>query len=344
MVRVRNCWRATYSAHPAASLWFLSELFLATRNPEYLHGAEKIAAYLENEILPEARWIDQEQYFSCGAKPLSFTRDIVQNQIARGNLSVIWACEGFAALYEASGVEQYLLDGELCIDYLSFTQCSWDPHYIYTAFPFGGFGVDNSDVTSFLDARQAETVRAFIWYGKQLGRQDLLERGVAAARSSVVLINHPKHQTNNIYKYVNIYPYGLGPENIDHEGYPQSAMRTHPGWGEGSGVYTGLAEARRNLGGIYINTRKEIAVGVDGLKINKITFEKESVSINVESWLSGDYLSDPWSKPYHTSLFIEGSPKSIFLNDEEIPVTGGIIDLEILPGSYIRSIHTKQKI
>ena len=90
--------------------------------------------------------------------------------------------------------------------------------------------------------------------------------------------------------------------------------------------------------------QKEIAVGVDGLKINKITFEKESVSINVESWLSGDYLSDPWLKPYHTSLFIEGSPKSIFLNDEEIPVTDGIIDLEILPGSYIRSIHTKQKI
>ena len=51
----------------------------------------------------------------------------------------------------------------------------------------------------------------------------------------------------------------------------------------------------------------------------------------------------PGDKPYHTSLFLEGSPKSIFLNDEEIIVTGGIIDLEILPGSYIRSIHTKQK-
>ena len=333
-----------YSAHPAASLWFLSNLYLATSNSDYLEGAKKIASYLEKEILPEAKWIDQEQYFSCGAKPLAFTRDRVQNQIARGNLTVIWASEGFSALFEATGSDRYLRDGELCIDYLSFTQCSWDPHYIYTAFPFGGFGVDNSDVTSYLDARQAETVKPYIWYGKQLGRQDLLERGVAAARSSIVLINHPKHQVNNIYKHINIYPYGLGPENIDHEGYPQSAMRTHPGWGEGSGIYTGLAEAKRNLGGLYINTGKQISVGVDGLRINKIEYEEGSVKIEVESWLSEKHLSDPWDKPYYTSLLIDGDPEWIYLNDEKIKIEEKIIELEVFPGKYIRTNNTKPKL
>ncbi len=327
-----------YSAHPAASLWFLSNLYRVTSKPGYLEGAKKIAAYLEREILPEAKWVDQEQYFSCGAKPLSFTRDRVQNQIARGNLSVIWASEGFSALFEATRSARYLRDGQLCIDYLAFTQCSWNPHYIYTAFPFGGFGVDNSDATSFLDARQAETVKPFLWYGKQLGRQDLLERGVAAARSSIVLINHPKHQTNNIYKYVNLYPYGLGPENIDHEGYPQSPMRTHPGWGEGSGVYTGLAEAMRNLGGLYLNTDKQISVGVDGLRINKIEYKGNSVVLDVESWLSGKYLSDPWRKPYFTSLYIDGDPEWIYLNGEKIKVREKRIELEILPGNYIRKV------
>ena len=87
-----------------------------------------------------------------------------------------------------------------------------------------------------LDARQAEMVKPFIWYGKTLGRQDLLERGIAAAKSSVVLMNLPGHKENNIYRHTNIYPYGIGPENIDHEAHPQSAMRTHPSWGEGSGV------------------------------------------------------------------------------------------------------------
>jgi hypothetical protein len=329
-----------YSGHPSASLWFLANMYHATANADYLAGAKKIAAYLEKEVLPEARWIDQEQYFSCGAKPLSFTRDIVQNQVARGNLTVIWACEGFASLYEATGSEQYLRDGALCIDYLSFTQCSWNPHYVYTAIPFGGFGVDNSDVTSFLDARQAETVRPFIWYGKALGRQDLLERGVAAARSSIVLINHPKHQSNDIYKYVNIYPYGLGPENIDHEGYPQSAMRTHPSWGEGSGVYTGLAEARRNLGGLYVNTDKRLATGVDGLKINAVSYEDDHVVIEAESWLTEKHLSDPWNTAYHTTLVVEGSPDYILLNDEKIIFDQEIIPLEVFPGKYIRRLKT----
>ena len=128
------------------------------------------------------KWIDMEQYLSCGFKPLSFTRDRLQNQIARGNLCVIWAAEGFASLAEATGSDRYVKDGLRAVDYLVFTQCSWNPHYIYTAIPFGGFGVDNSDVTSFLDARQAETVKPLIWYAKKSGRQDLLERAVAAAR------------------------------------------------------------------------------------------------------------------------------------------------------------------
>lgn len=118
--------------------------------------------------------------------------------------------EGFAALYRASHNERFLKSGEQCIDYLTFTQCCWEPHFIYTAFPFGGFGVDNSDNAAMLDGRQAETVKPFIWYGKTLGRQDLLERGIAAARSSVVLINLPRHKSNNIYRHTNIYPYGLG--------------------------------------------------------------------------------------------------------------------------------------
>jgi hypothetical protein len=299
------------SAQPAAGMWFLAELSSATGDQKYLDASEKIAAYLVRDILPRQKWVDLEQYFSCGAKPLSFTGDEEQGQLARGNLSVGWAAKGFAALYRASGKEIYLKTGEKCIDYLTFTQCSWDPHYIYTAYPFGGFTVDNADHATYLDARQAEYAEPFIWYGKRLGRQDLLERGVAAARSSVVLINHPLHKSNGIYEYTNIYPFGLGPENIDHEGHPQSAMRTHAGWGEGSGVFTGLSDAYRELGGAYINTDNNLVVGVDGVTINGFSLSGKTLTIGMTSML--DILKEPWNKPYGFVLKIDGlDPDGIY--------------------------------
>jgi len=295
-----------YSAQPAASMWFLAAYYNATRQDQYRDGAKKIAAFLEKEILPEAKWVDMEQYYSCGKKPLEFERDIWQHQVVRGNLANIWACEGFAALFQASGEKKYLKMGEQAVDYVSFSQCVWEPHFIYTAFPFGGFTADNSDNATMLDARQAEMVKPFIWYGKTLGRQDLLERGIAAAKSSSVLMNLPSHKENNIYRHTNIYPYGLGPENIDHEAHPQSAMRTHPGWGEGSGVFTGLAEAYRELNGGYIDFKKGMHVGVNGLVIKEAKLNGTDIVLKIVDQLSE--LRTPWKSIYTTNLEITGLP------------------------------------
>ena len=293
-----------HSAQPSSSMWFLAELYNATRDTKYLDGAQKIGKYIEAEILPEQKWVDMEQFFSCGNRPFEFERDQWQNQVARGNLALFWAIEGYAALYRATQDTNVLKLGEQCVDYVTFTQTCWEPHFIYTAFPFGGFTVDNADNATFLDARQAEMVRPFIWYGKKLGRQDLLERGVAAARSSVVLINHPRHKENNIYRHTNIYSFGLGPENIDHEAHPQSAMRTHPSWGEGSGVFTGLAEALRGLNGAYINLEKGIHVGVDGVLIEDVKLEGNEFRISIKSMLHQMKMS--WDKPFDVAITIEG--------------------------------------
>lgn len=293
-----------YSAQPAASMWFLASMYNVTKELQYRIAAEKIASFLEKEIMPEQKWIDMEQYYSCGAKPLAFDRDIWQNQVARGNLTTIWASEGFAHLYIATENKKYLQQGEACIDYLCFSQCSWNPHYIYTAFSFGGFTADNSDNATYLDARQAEAVKPFIWYGKILGRQDLLERGVAAARASTVLLNLPQHKANGIYEHTNIYPYGLGPENIDHEGHPQSAMRTSPSWGEGSGIFTGLAEAYRELNGGYIDFEKGIKVGVNGIVISEAMVKGDTVFLDIKSTLSGLKMS--WPQTYNLQLQLKG--------------------------------------
>ncbi len=306
------------SAQDATTMQFLAELSRLTKQPRYLEAARRIGDRLIREVLPRQLWTDLEQYYSCGAKPLTFTGDTEQGQPARGNLSTYWAADGFAALHRATQDTRYLDAGERCVDYLTFSQCCWEPHFIYTAFPFGGITADNADTTNFLDARQCEVVAPLAWYGRTLGRQDLLERAVAAARSSVVLINHPHHQgANNIYRHTNLYPVGLGPENIDHEGHPQSAMRTHPSWGEASGVFTGLAEALAQLGGAYVDVERKLAVGVDGLRIDSAALDGQSLRLAVVASLAK--LPQPWDQAYQTELRVMGlqpGKYQLLINDE----------------------------
>lgn len=309
----------------------------ASRDAKYLAGAKRIAGFLEREILPTARWIDAEQYLSCGAKPFSMVRDEWQGQWFRGNLSVIWAAEGFAALHRADPAARWLTAGERCVDYLSFTQCVWRPHFIYTANPFGGFGVDNGDSAPMLDQRQAETVRPFIYFGKALGRQDLLERAVAAARSGCGLIVHPRHTANGIFPHPMFYPVGVGPENIDHEAHPQCPMRTHPCWGEGSTVFTGLAEARRELGGLYIDAARKIAVGVDRVRVVRAEFADSVLRLELENWHAAPHLKQPWESPFTVPALGGPAATKLTLRGETraFPASGRL-QLQVQPDGTVR--------
>ena len=309
MKPIQDLW---HSAQPAAMMWFLAEMASVTGEKRYRQGAEKIADYLINEILPEAKWVDLEVYYSCGRNELEFLLDPIQNLPIRGNLSIHWASKGFQVLYQITKDPSHLKAGEIATDYLAQSQGSWNPHYIYTANPFGGCTVDNVDTATWLDARQCELVQPFIWYGLELGRQDLVERGIAAARASTVLINHPRHIENGIYPHVNIYGFGLGPENINHEGHNQSAMRTHPSWGECSGIFTGLADAARFAGGGIIDLKSGIAVGVDGINLS---LEKKAKAFHITATGRLAKLKNAWEKPYDIELRIRGHKEQpIYMN------------------------------
>ena len=305
------------SAQPAASMWFLAEIYSVTKEPKYLEAARRIAGYLRKEILPAQKWIDLEPYYSCGRNPTAYLSDTEQGLPIRGNLSTIWAAKGFAALYRATGEKIHLEAGGQVVDYLCFSQACWAPHYIYTAFPFGGCTVDNIDTATWLDARQCELVEPFIWYGRTLGRQDLIERGVAAAKASTVLINHPRHKKNNIYRHTNLYGFGLGPENINHEGHNQSAMRTHPSWGECSGIFTGLADATRMLGSCHIDVRSNLAVGVDGVYVGFYQLDGRTLRLDLVNQLAA--LADPYDAPYEVELSVAG----LAAGDYELILNGG---------------------
>jgi hypothetical protein len=315
-----------YSAQPAAMMWFLAEMAGVTGEARYRVGAERIGSYLMKEIIPQQRWIDLEVYYSCGRNPLSYKVDSLQGLPIRGNLSTHWAAKGFQALYKVTSDKAHLEAGAKTVDYLSFSQGSWNPHYIYTANPFGGCTVDNIDTANWLDARQCELVQPFIWYGLELGRQDLVERGIAAARSSTVLINHPRHIENGIYPHVNLYGFGLGPENINHEGHNQSAMRTHPSWGECSGIFTGLADAARFTEGGIISLRHGIAVGSDAINLS---LEQRDDAIHVTATGRLFKLKQPWEKPYEIELKIHGK------NDRPLFLNGVRVNIEERVGTHI---------
>ena len=61
----------------------------------------------------------------------------------------------------------------------------------------------------------------------------------------------------------------------------------------------------------------------------------------LESWLSEDHLQDPWGQSYQTTLYIDGNPEYILLNDVKIRVDQKIIPLEVFPGKYLRRLKTK---
>jgi hypothetical protein len=284
-----------------ASLWFLCELYAATKDKRYLDGAEKVAGYLIEEVIPRQRWRDFESFFSCGLKPLNW-EDKTQNQDPRGQTPMIWAPGGLGELFRLTGNHRYLEAGEQVIDYVSLYQTVWDPHFVYTAYAFGGFDTDNGDA-AWLNCHTGWSVGTLAFYGKELGRRDLLERAVAAARASVTVINHPRHISNNIYRFPN-YPLGLGGENINHEGSEQSCGRSSPGSGEGTGVFAGLSDALQELGGVYVDFGKKVAVGVDGVYVRSYRLDGQTVRLDLVNQLAA--LPDPYSKPFEIDLRIVG--------------------------------------
>ena len=291
-------WNADGGAHA----WVLAELYRATGDAEYLAFAERIAQFVMEEVLPGQRWVDFEALYSCAVKEETF-HDARTGQPPRNAMSMSWALQGFVSLYEATGEERYLEAAESVADYASFLQTVWAPHYVITAYPFGGFSSQIGDA-EWLDQRDHRFAGIYVRLGLLAGRQDLLERGVAAARSSLALITHPRHVSNGIYN-VPTFPFGLGPENIDHEGFPQTPLRSGPSWAEVGGLVA-AADVLRELGSVYVNVEQDLAVGVDGVYVEGFSRSGRTLSIHIDRQLAE--LPVPFAEPYMAELRVEGLP------------------------------------
>ncbi|MBM4020951.1 MAG: hypothetical protein FJ284_01675 [Planctomycetes bacterium] len=303
-------WNADGGAHA----WVLAELHLATGEPRYLEAARRAAAFLETEVLPRQRWADFEAFYSCAIKPETF-HDARTGQGPCNTMSISWALQGFLALHEATGARHYLDAAEATADFASLFQAVWAPHFVITAHPFGGITSQLGDA-DWLDQRAHRFAEPLVRIGLLTGRQDLVERGVAAARSSLTLVNHPRHRANGIYVHTD-FPEGLGPENVDHEGFPQRPLSSGPSWGAVGGL-AGAAHVLAQLGGAYVDLARDITVGVDGVGVRAARREGRVVRIDLVDQLAA--LAMPYDAPRTIELRVVGLPDA---GDFELVLDGG---------------------
>lgn len=334
-------WNADGGAH----VWVLSELYLSTHEEKYLQAAKRLAQTLLDEVLPRQRWFDFEAFYSCAVKPEAFL-DERTGQWPCNTMSMSWALQGFLALHEATQARLYLEAAEATADFASLFQAVWAPHFVITAYPFGGMSTQLGDA-EWLDQRAHRFADPFVRIGLLTGRQDLIERGVAAARSCLTLGNHPRHIANGIYTHAD-FPMGLGPENVDHEAFPQRPMSSGPSWNTVGGL-AGVAHVLSRLGGAYVDCKTGLAIGVDGLKVSGFKNEGRTIRLELEDQLAE--LPTPYDRSFNTELRLTGRSERGTPNRLSLSWTSSrtgtprsnssTSDIKLNPGSQDRQVQLK---
>lgn len=295
-----------FNAEGGVHAWFFMELYEAKRDPRYLGVAKVLAEFLIGEILPRQRWADFETFYSCSPKPETMF-DRQTGQWPQNTLSMLWAMQGLSALAISTGDPRYRSAAEAVADYSIFYQACWHPHFIQTAYAFGGFRPQNTDA-EWLDMRSSSAAEALLAVARLTNRQDLYERSVAAMRASFAAINHPRHVDNDITRFAR-YPVGIEPENIDHTGVSQIPFRSGFDWGEG-GALVAAAELQRHCGSVFIDASHGVAVGVDGIAVKSFSRRSRTLRLELENQLA--ILPFPWAEPHLASLHVVGLEPGLY--------------------------------
>ncbi|GAB3655805.1 hypothetical protein GCM10028791_27250 [Echinicola sediminis] len=225
------------SPESAKSISFLLKLYEITQEERYKDAGLKAMEAVIDHIIPVGKWEDFETYWSCSRWG---SGDFVGKKIPRNNmykqntLAIFWTAEALLSCYEASGNERFLTLGQRVLDELLMAQAVWQPDYMHINV-FGGFGVMNADA-EWNDSRQALFSELLIRYGKTLGQQEYIHRGISALKASFSMMYCPENPTTKLqweakYPFFNEKDYGFMMENYGHGGYAG-------GDGEGIGVFT----------------------------------------------------------------------------------------------------------
>ncbi len=225
------------SPESSLSVTFLLKLYETSGDGKYLRAALKAMEAICGEIIPEGRWEDFETYWSCctyGQEELPGKKVKRNNMYKQCNLSMFWTAEALWCCYKATGEERYLKYGQRCLDEMLMTQASWQPPYLFVNV-LGGFGVMNCD-GEWNDARQSLFAGLVLRYGRELGREEYIERGMAAMKASFALMYCPENkkareQWESKWPFFSSADYGFMMENYGHEGAAEDS-------GVGMGEFT----------------------------------------------------------------------------------------------------------
>ncbi len=270
------------SASSGASLLFLMELYKVTGGQRIIEISKRIADFIKNDIIPINKWHDFEPFFSCSQYPLD-TFDNNTNSHIMNTLCLYWSAEGFKELYKATKENKYLKTGEYILAILSLFQQVWDMPYV-SINTFGGFGVQNADA-ELNDARQGLFIRTYMDYYLLTGKNEYMERGIAALRASWVLqllSEYAIQSPGNLQGIDTIegVDRGVVYENYGHTG---SDFRT-PGhiafdWGVGTAA-TATAYVKKYFGDVLIDFKEKKIWGIDGILIKHFEFLQNKIILD----------------------------------------------------------------
>ncbi|MBY8984744.1 MAG: hypothetical protein KGD65_06745 [Candidatus Lokiarchaeota archaeon] len=272
------------SASSGASLMFLLEYYKLTNDNNILLICERIAEFIIAKIIPEDKWLDFEAFYSC-THPLyteydTFTRSYVMN-----NLCIYWCAEGFKDLYRATGKERYIEFGERILAIMSLFQQVWDMPYI-NYHTFGGFGCQNTDA-ELGDARQGLFVKTYMEYYLETGKEEYMERGIAALRASwalQILREYEEICPGNLTETetIDTIDRGLIRENYGHAGYDKRISNyIMLDWGIGTAA-TASAYAKKHFGDLFIDFKNRFVFGIDGILMKRFDFNDRQVLIEFD--------------------------------------------------------------
>lgn len=256
-------------AQTALPIWFLTELAKCepTRADAWKGPIDRGARFLADSVVDGNYWYDFETFFSCSPKQCfendhAKMRDPHTWMPPQNTLCMQWTAEALRGAFHLTRERRFMDQSLKALDAMCMYQAVWPVPWLSVANVYGSFGVQNSD-GEYNDARQAQFGATLCDFGAELGREDYFERGVAATRASLALINDPLHEQLGIYPHPN-YPLGLEPENCGHGGTNEQDGRTGFDWGEGSGL-TSMAWLVSRYGDAYVDDAGHWKVGVNGV-------------------------------------------------------------------------------
>jgi hypothetical protein len=262
------------SASGSMATWFLEEMILRKKLPpdaeeKARSSVKKSLSFLEEEILPKARFQDFEVFFSCAPNSLNHF-DSLTWLYPVNTLSIQWSSEAFLKAYQIFNAKKDLQNGEYCLNLLSLFQQVWSPSFI-DFYAFGGFGAQNTDA-EWSDARQAQFAETYLSFFLETRNHEYLQRSIAAARASFALMAIPENRSISPQNFrgttFNGEFTGAMAENFGHSGRNERSGQSGFHWGTGSALTT-AAILKTRLGDIFLESISQEVTGVDGVVVEK---------------------------------------------------------------------------